>query len=415
MWLKATTVPERRALVAAFAGYGVDGFDTMIYTFIIPTLLALWGISKAEAGYVATGTLLTSAIGGWAAGVLADRHGRVRILQLTIAWFALFTFLSGFTDSFLQLLIVRSMQGLGFGGEWAVGSVLIAETIQARNRGRATGLVQSSWAVGWAGAAFAYWGAYAVLPAEHAWRVLLWSGVLPGLLVIYIRRNVAEPPVYLQARGHPGAQPAAAHFLGIFSGPLLRTTALTSIMSAGMLGAYYSVTTWLPTYLNTERHLSVTGTASYVLVLIAGCFAGYLSSAWLSDTIGRRRCFMLFAVGGILAVLAYMHIRAGAVVTELLGFPLGFFNSGIFAGIGAYLAELYPTTVRGSGQGFSYSFGRALGAICPALIGRATVQYSLGDAIAAMTAAAYLVVILAVWALPETRGRVLTAEASVAH
>jgi MFS family permease len=413
MWLNDTTVPERRALLAAFGGYGVDGFDTMIYTFIIPTLLALWGMSKAEAGYIATGALLTSALGGWAAGVLADRYGRVRILQLTIAWFALFTFLSGFTDSFVQLLIVRSLQGLGFGGEWAVGSILIAETIHARNRGRATGLVQSSWAVGWAGAAFAFWGAYAVLRPEHAWRVLLWLGVLPALLVIYIRRKVAEPPIYLQLRRRPDAKPAAAQFLTIFRGPLLRTTALASLMSAGMLGAYYSVTTWLPTYLNTERHLSVAGTATYLLVLIAGCFAGYLSSAWLSDAIGRRGCFVLFAVGGILAVLAYTHIRADNGLTELLGFPLGFFNSGIFAGTGAYLTELYPTAVRGSGQGFSYSFGRALGAICPALIGRASVQYSLGEAIGAMTVAAYVVVILAVWALPETRGRVLTVEASV--
>jgi MFS family permease len=346
--------------------------------------------------------------------VLADRYGRVRILQLTIAWFAVFTFLSGFTGSFGQLLIVRSMQGLGFGGEWAVGSILIAETIQAHNRGRATGLVQSSWAVGWAGAAFAFWGAYAFMRPEQAWRVLLWLGILPALLVVYIRRNVAEPAIYLQARERSEPQPAAVHFLSIFRGPLLRTTALASLMSAGMLGAYYSVSTWLPTYLSTERHLSVAGTAGYLLVLIAGCFSGYLAGAWLSDRIGRRRCFVLFAIGGIIAVLAYTHIRSGDGLTELLGFPLGFFNSGIFAGSGAYLTELYPTAVRGSGQGFSYSFGRALGAVCPALIGRATVQYSLGEAIGAMTAVAYLVVILAVWALPETRGRVLTAEAGVA-
>jgi MFS family permease len=414
MWLQKTTQLERRALIAAFGGYGVDGFDTMIYTFIIPTLLALWGMSKAQAGDIATGALLTSAVGGWAAGVLADRYGRVRILQLTIAWFAVFTFLSGFTGSFGQLLIVRSMQGLGFGGEWAVGSILIAETIQAHNRGRATGLVQSSWAVGWAGAAFAFWGAYAFMRPEQAWRVLLWLGILPALLVVYIRRNVAEPAIYLQARERSEPQPAAVHFLSIFRGPLLRTTALASLMSAGMLGAYYSVSTWLPTYLSTERHLSVAGTAGYLLVLIAGCFSGYLAGAWLSDRIGRRRCFVLFAIGGIIAVLAYTHIRSGDGLTELLGFPLGFFNSGIFAGSGAYLTELYPTAVRGSGQGFSYSFGRALGAVCPALIGRATVQYSLGEAIGAMTAVAYLVVILAVWALPETRGRVLTAEAGVA-
>ena len=128
MWLQYTTAGERRALLAAYAGYGLDGFDFMIYSFIIPSLLSLWSISKAEAGYIASGTLITSAVGGWAAGVLADRYGRARILQLTVLWFAAFTFLSGFTQSFAQLFFTRAMQGFGFGGEWAVGSVLVAES-----------------------------------------------------------------------------------------------------------------------------------------------------------------------------------------------------------------------------------------------------------------------------------------------
>ena len=134
MWLQQTTVVERRALIATFAGYGVDGFDYMIYTFVIPTLLGLWGMSRAEAGFIATGSLLSAAAGGWAAGVLADRFGRVRLLQITVLWFALFTGLCGFTDTYRQLLWTRVLQGFGFGGEWSVGAVLIAETIASRNR-----------------------------------------------------------------------------------------------------------------------------------------------------------------------------------------------------------------------------------------------------------------------------------------
>src|SRR6202040_3057512 len=115
-----TGANERRAMLAAFAGYGLDGFDFMVYTFIIPTLLTLWGMSKAQAGYIASAALITSAIGGWGAGVLADRFGRVRVLQVTVLWFAAFTFLSGFTHSYGELLFTRGMQGFGFGGEWAV-------------------------------------------------------------------------------------------------------------------------------------------------------------------------------------------------------------------------------------------------------------------------------------------------------
>src|ERR1700730_4695256 len=200
MWLQRTSVNERRAMLAAFAGYGLDGLGFMVFTFIIPSLIAVWGIAKAEAGYIASAALITSAVGGWGAGVLADRFGRVRVLQLTVLWFAAFTFLSGFTHSYGQLLFTRTMQGFGFGGEWSVGSVLVAETVEARHRGKAAGVVQSSWSVGWAAAALAFWAASERLPPALAWKVLFWVGILPALLIVYIRRNVQEPEVYLNMR-----------------------------------------------------------------------------------------------------------------------------------------------------------------------------------------------------------------------
>ncbi|QJQ02228.1 MFS transporter [Herbaspirillum rubrisubalbicans] len=412
MWLQETTTSERRTLTATFTGYAVDGFDYMIYTFLIPTLLAAWSMSKAEAGYIATGALLTSAVGGWAAGVLADRYGRVRVLQWTVLWFALFTFLSGFTNSFGQLFFTRAMQGFGMGGEWAVGSVLIAETISARHRGKASGLVQSSWAVGWAASALAFWGIYAVLPPEMAWKVLFWIGILPALLTLYIRRTLHEPEIYLAAQARLRQSGQRGNFLRIFHRDLLRTTLLASLLATGMQGAYYSVTTWLPTFLKTERHLSVLGTSTYLLVLIGGSFCGYLTSAWLSDTIGRRRCFMFFAVMGIVLVLSYTQMVITDTWMLALGFVLGFFLSGIFAGMGAYLSELFPSDVRGSGQGFCYNVGRALGAICPALVGYLGNSLPLGQTIGWVAAACYALVILACLALPETRGKEL--EAAVA-
>jgi MFS family permease len=404
VWLQETSPRERHTLIAAGLGYGLDGFDFMIYTFIIPTLLTVWHMSKAQAGYIATGSLITSAVGGWAAGVLADRYGRVRVLQWTVAWFAAFTFLSGFTHSYPALYLTRALQGLGFGGEWAVGSVLIAETLPARHRGKAAGLVQSSWAIGWAAAALAYGGLYALMPAELAWRVLFWLGIAPALLIVYVRRRVPESPLYAGLR----ERAAAAHFLDIFKPPLRRTTVLASLLCAGMMGAYYAVNTWLPTYLSTERHLSAGGTSRYLLVLIAGSFAGYLTAAWLSDALGRRRCFMLFAAAGAVLVVIYTWVTVGDAEMLALGFPLGFFQSGIFSGMGAYLSELYPSTVRGSGQGFAYSAGRALGALFPAVIGAASAHASLAASIGAITAAGYGLVIAAAWVLPETRGRVLS-------
>jgi MFS family permease len=415
MWLQSTSASERRALLAAYAGYGLDAFDFMVYSFVIPTLLTLWSMSKAQAGYIASGALITSAVGGLAAGALADRFGRARILQLTVLWFAVFTCLSGFTHTFGELFFVRAMQGFGFGGEWAVGSVLVAEIIDARHRGKATGLVQSSWSVGWAAAAVAFWAVSTLIPADLAWKVLFWLGILPGLLVVYIRRNVAEPAIFIESRSRQAKLPdrpaRGAVFLDIFRPPLLRTTLLATMLSTGMMGAYYSITTWLPTFLASERHLSVAGATGYLLMVIAGSLVGYLVSAWLTDIIGRRRGFMLFAACAMVLIVLYTRLPvAGGML--LIGFLLGFFILGIFSGMGACLAELYPGAVRGSGQGFTYSVGRGLGGFCPSLIGVLSERFSLGDAITGFTIAAYALVIVSAWAIPETRGRVLMAESA---
>jgi MFS family permease len=408
-WLVETNRQERAALSAAFGGYAVDAFDYMIYTFIIPTLIASWSMSKTEAGLIATASLLSSAVGGWVAGVLADRYGRVKILQLTVVWFTLFTFLSGFTQTPWQLLLTRTMQGIGFGGEWSVGSILIAEMIRPEHRGTAVGLVQSSWAVGWGSAAVAFGAIYSMLDPTLAWRVLFWIGLIPAVLVVYIRRYVKESEVFTETRAKVDASGRGTSFLEIFSPSMLKTTLLASLLATGMQGAYYSVTTWLPTYLKTERHLSVMNTSGYLLVLIIGSFLGYLTSAYLSDRLGRRHCFILFAASAAALVVIYTQIPITDGMMLFLGFPLGFFLSGIFSGMGAYLSELFPSRVRGSGQGFCYNFGRAVGAVFPALVGYLSGMMPLGQAIGIMAGGAYLIVIIAALSLPETKGKILLA------
>jgi MFS family permease len=406
-WLFELTPQERSTLLATFGGWALDGMDVMVYSFAIPTLIALWHISKGRAGILAAATLIISALGGWIAGLLADRYGRARVLQITIAWFALFTFLSGFTSSFWQLLITRGLQGLGFGGEWAVGSVLMGEAIRAEHRGKAVGTVQGGWAIGWGVAALVYAALFSTLPPALAWRALFWIGILPALLVFYIRRYVPEPEVYRRARVELAAAGERRRFLEIFSPSLLGVTLLTSLMATGAQGGYYALATWLPTYLKTTRGLSVLNTGAYLMVVIAGSFTGYMVSAWLTDRLGRRRTLILFALCSFVTVAAYTYLPIGNGVMLLLGFPLGFFASGSFAPMGAFLTELFPSRVRGSGQGFSYNFGRGIGALFPALVGFLSARISLGAAIAAFSLSAYLLMILAVLILPETRGKEL--------
>jgi len=408
-WIYDLTPTERSTLIATFGGWGLDGMDVMIYSFVIPTLIAIWHMSKAQAGMLGTVALLVSAVGGWLAGLLSDRYGRARILQMTILWFAVFTCLSGFTHSFWQLLIVRGLQGLGFGGEWAVGSVLMGEAIRAEYRGKAVGTVQSGWAIGWGITAICYTVLFSVLPATVAWRILFWIGILPALLVFYIRRRVPEPEVFRRTLDRESSLGEGSHFLEIFSPSLLPTTLLTALLAIGVQGGYYAITTWLPTYLKTSRKLSVLNTGGYLFVVIVGSFVGYLVSAWLTDRLGRKRTLVLYAVCSLLAIAGYTYLPISNSVMLVLGFPLGFFASGAFSPIGAFFTELFPSRVRGSGQGFSYNVGRGIGALFPTLVGILSARMDLGHAISMFAVLAYLTMVVATLLLPETRGRELRA------
>jgi MFS family permease len=397
------TVPERRTFWACFWGWLLDGMDFMVYPLVIGTLITLWQIDRGTAGLAVTLTLLFSAIGGWGAGFLSDRIGRVRTLQFTILWFSFFSLLCAFAQDFTQLMICRALLGLGFGGEWAAGAVLIGEAIRAQYRGRAVGCVQSGWAVGWGLAVLLQAALFTVLPAEQAWRWLFAIGAAPALLVFYVRRNVEEPAVSARARhARDGAR-----IWDIFAPDTLRTTLLASLLGVGAQGGYYAITTWLPTFLRSERGLTVVGSAPYLGFVISGAFAGYLVGAWLADRIGRRRLFQSFAVGAAAVVIAYTLLPITPNAMLVLGFPLGFFASGYFSGFGAFLTELFPTRLRGSGLGFCYNFGRGIGALFPTLVGVLAATMSLATAMALFALLAYGLLFAMATLLPETRGKML--------
>jgi len=219
-WFSDLTARERRTMVACFGGWSLDALDVQIFSFVIPALLVLWKISPGQAGELATITLLISAFGGWIGGAMSDRYGRVRVLQITIVWYAFFTFLCGFAQNFDQLFVFRALQGLGFGGEWAAGAVLMGEVIRDRYRGRAVGLVQTGWAIGWGAAALLYTVLSATMADASSWRVMFWIGLAPAGLVFWIRRFVEEPDIS-QRRTAPTS---LMHIFSALKPPYLSTT-----------------------------------------------------------------------------------------------------------------------------------------------------------------------------------------------
>jgi MFS family permease len=407
-WYSNLGVDGRRTFWACFGGFALDALDVQIYSMAIPALIGISFITKGEAGIIATGTLVLSAVGGWLAGILADRLGRVRTLQITVLWFAVFTALCGLTTGFWGLLVCRGLQGLGFGGEWAAGAVLIGEVVKARDRGKAVGFVQSSWAVGWGVAVILATLIRTYVPEDYAWRCMFLVGILPAFSTFLIRRHVREPEVFAKAHAQDAPRPGT---MAIFGPHLWWTTFRCSLLALGAQGGYYAISTWLPSFLQTERHITVIGSFSYLIVVVTGSFFGYVTSAYLNDAIGRRLGFIIFAIGSGTIVYAYTHLPVSDEIMMALGFPLGFFASGIFSGMGPLLTEMYPTELRAAGQGFCYNVARGLAALFPTLVGLASSSLGLGGAIGLFAAGAYGLVFVAALLLPETKGRELSSYA----
>jgi MFS family permease len=413
-WYGRLDPNEKRTLWACFGGWALNSFDFFIFAFALPAIVVALDMTQQQGHMIATWTLIASALGGWIAGVLADRYGRVRVLQITILWFAVFGLLCAFVQEYWQLLACRALMGLGLGGEWAVGAVLLGEVIRAKDRGKAVGTMQSGWAIG-AGIAIlisiamltSIAGSLRLRP-DLAWRILLCVGLLPALLIFYIRRHIHDAAVFTETRKKLRAKRQTANFLEIFSPSLIKTTILMTLLAAGAQGGYY-VSSWFLETLRNTRKLAALATGRYIVAVIVGSIIGYLVSAYLNDRIGRRPTFMIFAACSGACIFALTLLAANDASVLVLGFFLGLFASGCFSGLGPVMTENFPTAVRGSGQSFSYNAARLLAAGVPGLISWLSERASFNRTIDLIAIAAYGLVVIAAFLLPETRGKALSA------
>ncbi len=380
---------------ASGLGWGLDAFDFYLYVYALPAIIVSLGISKSAGGLLATYTLIGSSLGGMLIGAFADRLGRKRMLMLSIVAYAVFTALCGLAQNYTQLAVFRVLEGVGLGGEWAVGSVLIAEWSRDDRRGRNLGFVQGAWALGWLAANIAFQIVFTFSQPSTSWRYLFFLGIVPALFALYIRRAVSDPPLFEASKSFTLPR--------IFDRRIIRTTLLASLLAVGAQTGYYALFTWMPAYLTTQRHLAPVTGGVYLYFLIAGCFAGYVTAGYINDAIGRRLTFVVFALCS--AAIAPLYLYAVVANWQLLiaGPLLGYFASGIFSGFGPYLSELFPTDIRGAGQGFCYNAGRGIAGVAPFVIGALSERYPIGNAMTAVAIFAYLVATGAVLFLPETR------------
>ena len=403
-WLREASPEARHALLAAASGWMLDAMDVMLYAFALTAIRTEFGLDAAEAGLLASVTLVASAVGGIGAGVLSDRIGRARVLVLSILAYALFTGATATAQSVASLVLWRALVGLGLGGEWSAGSVLVAETWPAAHRGKAIGLMQSGWAVGYVLAAFL---AAAVVPT-WGWRPLFVLGVLPALLAFWVRRRVPEPAIWRER----GAAAAPAGGLGaLFRPPLAGRAAAATALATVLLFAYWGLFTWVPSFLASPAEqggagLGLVRSTGFVVAMQAGAFLGYTTFGFLADRFGRRPVFLAFVLGAAVVVPAFGLLARSEAALLLLAPLVGYLGHGYFSVFGALLAELFPSPVRGAAQGFCYNAGRAVSALAPFTIGALADRHGLGSALA-LTAAFYVAGALLIRLLPETRGREL--------
>jgi MFS family permease len=402
-WYQTVTREQWKVLLAAELGWMLDAMDFVLYLTALTTLQQEFGYGPQTAGWLATMALLASAVGGLVFGVVADRVGRTRALSATIVIFSLGSLGTATAQSVAQLIAWRTLAGLGLGGEWASGAVLVSETWPPAHRDKAISIMQSGWALGYLLAALL---TAAVLPVL-GWRWLFAIGALPALFVFWVRREVPEPEVWLARR--QSAVPAENRLRALFGRALWSRTLLATLLTGTVMFGYWGLFSWLPGFLASSAEsggagMSIQKSMAWIVPLQIGAFFGYLSFGFLADAVGRRRTFIFFLLTAAALVPLYGHMAHRHAMLLALGPLLGFFGHGYFSLFGATLAELYPTALRATGQGFTYGAGRGLSALAPYTIGTLAQRHGIGPALA-LTSAFFVAGAGLILLLPQTPRR----------
>ena len=382
----------------------LDSFDVMLYALLVATLIRELDMTPATGGLLASLTLVASAAGGLLFGIVADRYGRTRALIWSVLIYSVFTAACGLAQTVTQLAVFRFFLGIGMGGEWASGAALVSETWPAEHRGKALGLMQSAWAIGYGLAVVVT----AIVLPRWGWRAVFFVGILPAFVTLWIRRSVREPELWQRAQKAPIATRGA--LAEIFRPPLKRLTIWVTVMNACTMFAWWGFNSWAPAFLELPPERGGIGLGidyrTWILVVMqVGMWFGYVSFGFISDHIGRKRAYVIYLTAAAALLVAYASTRQATVLLALGPF-LAFFATGYFSGFGAVTAELYRTAIRATAQGFTYNIGRIASAAAPFVVGR--LAETRGFDAAFMVAAAAFAAAAATWAfIPETKGRAL--------
>ncbi|MEX3953550.1 MFS transporter [Paraburkholderia sp. EG287B] len=402
----ATRGHAMRALVASVLGYAMDGFDLLMLGFMLPAISADLHLSGAQAGALVTWTLVGAVAGGIGFGLLSDRYGRVRVLTWTILLFAVFTGMCALARGYGDLLVYRTIAGIGLGGEFGIGMTLVAEAWPAQLRARASSYVGLGWQLGVLAAALLT----PLLLPPIGWRGMFAIGLLPAVVSFVVRRRVEEPELFVaharrMAAAARAERPRALRML-VADARTARASLGVAVLCSVQNFGYYGLMIWLPAYLSKSFGYSLTKSGVWTAATVAGMALGIWLFGIAADRFGRRPAFLFYQAGAVVMVFVYAQLSSPFALL-IGGAAMGVFVNGMIGGYGALISELYPTAARATAQNVLFNIGRAVGGFGPLAVGALAARYSFTAALG-MLAAIYVLDILAtLFLIPERRGAAL--------
>ena len=395
-----------KALVGSAVGYAMDGFDLLILGFMLSAISADLNLTPAQSGSLVTWTLIGAVVGGILFGALSDRYGRVRVLTWTIVLFAVFTGLCAIAQGYWDLLIYRTIAGIGLGGEFGIGMALAIEAWPAKHRAKAASYVALGWQVGVLAAALLT----PVLLPHIGWRGMFVVGIFPAFVAWYLRTRLHEPEIFSQKQTELSPQKISK----LESFKLLVKDKATTKVSLGVVVltsvqnfGYYGIMIWMPNFLSKQLGFSLTKSGLWTAVTVCGMMAGIWIFGRLADRIGRKPSFLLFQLGAVISIITYSQLTDP---TDMLvaGAFLGMFVNGMMGGYGALMAEAYPTEARATAQNVLFNLGRAVGGFGPVVVGAIVSAYSFSIAIAFLAVIYVIDMVATVFLVPELKGKELS-------